>query len=155
MEELEHKEPMLPKDPLEEGKTELPVELPKKELPTKVEPEIESKISKQEVLKKIAEIKSPWQVVKNENGEDVIARVEPETQTKESVEEKTKLIFESGQQYSGWTITRTPKGFFQAEKTGIEKKLLGKTLVEMHDWIDRYEWKAGEGEGHIVQPTNK
>lgn len=41
------------------------------------ENEIESKASKKEVLKKVAEIESPWRVIKNENGEEIIARVAP------------------------------------------------------------------------------
>ena len=52
--------------------------------------EIKPVASKKEVLKKIAEIESPWTVKKNEKGEEVIARVAPAANTKKSKEKDSE-----------------------------------------------------------------
>jgi hypothetical protein len=54
------------------------------------EPTITSQASKSEVIKKVAEIASPWQVIKNERGEEVIARVSPTKTEKKSKEKDLK-----------------------------------------------------------------
>lgn len=48
--------------------------------------DIKPQASKKEVLTKIAEIDSPWKVVKNDKGEEIIARVAPAATTKKSKE---------------------------------------------------------------------
>lgn len=54
---------------------------------------IQSHASKADTIKKIAEIESPWKVIKDESGQEVIARVLPETtNTKESEEKKEEEI---------------------------------------------------------------
>lgn len=54
--------------------------------------EIKSQASKEEVIKKIAEIQSPWIVQKLADGTEVIARVDQLTNTKESEEDKTEEL---------------------------------------------------------------
>lgn len=53
--------------------------------------EIENKATKEDVIKKVAEIESPWKIIKDESGQDVIARVTPELK-KESEEDKKEEI---------------------------------------------------------------
>lgn len=53
--------------------------------------EIENHASKADVLKKVAEVQSPWQVIKDAEGNEVIARIETEKTVKESEEEKNDL----------------------------------------------------------------
>lgn len=50
--------------------------------------EIVAKVSKADTIKKVAEVDSIWKVIKDESGQDVIARVEPATNTKVSTEEE-------------------------------------------------------------------
>jgi hypothetical protein len=49
--------------------------------------EIENHATKADVLKKIAEIESPWIVTKDEKGNEVVARIDNQSNTKESKEE--------------------------------------------------------------------
>jgi hypothetical protein len=53
--------------------------------------EIQPHASKKEVLKKVAEIESPWKVVKNDRGEEIIARVAPVATEKISKEKEKEL----------------------------------------------------------------
>lgn len=50
--------------------------------------EIVAKVSKEDTIKKVAEVDSVWKVIKDEAGQDVIARVESATNTKVSTEEE-------------------------------------------------------------------
>jgi hypothetical protein len=50
--------------------------------------EIKSQVSKADVIKKVAEVQSPWQVIKDAEGNEVIARVEQPKNEKESEEDK-------------------------------------------------------------------
>jgi len=54
--------------------------------------EIENHASREQILIKIAEVVSPWQVTKDENGNEVIARVTEQGTTKESEETKKEDI---------------------------------------------------------------
>jgi hypothetical protein len=53
--------------------------------------EIKSQASKTDILKKVAEISSPWKIIVDENGQECIARVEQPTNNKESEDEKLDL----------------------------------------------------------------
>lgn len=53
--------------------------------------EIVPAASKKDVLKKVAEIDSPWKVVKNDKGEEIIARVAPVATEKKSKEKDKEL----------------------------------------------------------------
>jgi hypothetical protein len=57
-------------------------------------PEIQTHATKEEVLKilKKAEVQSPWAVIQDENGNDVIARIEQPTNIKESEEDLEKEL---------------------------------------------------------------
>jgi hypothetical protein len=67
------------------------------------EPEIETKASKADVIKKFAllsrhaEIDSPWGVRQNEKGEDIIARVSPTLREKKSKEKNKKVDIKSNE----------------------------------------------------------
>jgi len=83
----------LSKEPLHERDL---VTEPAKEDPSNrmLKEEIAPKASKSDVLKKIAEVSSPWVVTKDEQGNEVIAKVEQSTTTKESEEDKENLTSE-------------------------------------------------------------
>lgn len=53
--------------------------------------EIENRATKAEVLSKVAEISSPWKVITDEKGNEVVARISDEQVVKQSEEEKKDL----------------------------------------------------------------
>jgi hypothetical protein len=69
---------------------------PRIEVRKEASKEIQSHASKKNVLKKVAEVESPWKVMKDENGQEVIARVGIEDKNiKESEEATGKGSFKS------------------------------------------------------------
>lgn len=90
-------------EPLMEGmETEQAPAAPAAEIQKKDEaPEIMSKASRADVIKKFAllsvhaEIESPWRVVKNDKGEDIVARVAPTLREKKSREKNKKVDIQS------------------------------------------------------------
>jgi hypothetical protein len=64
----------------------------KERMPAHSYQEISNQASREEVIKKVAEVESPWKVIKDEAGQDVIARVEPETNQKESDEKEDETL---------------------------------------------------------------
>jgi hypothetical protein len=77
--------------------------------------EIKLQASKADTLKKIAEIQSPWQVIKDAEGNEVIARVEAVTNMKESEDDSKKEIIKSADH----THAPAPKD----EKLPVEKEI--------------------------------
>lgn len=80
--------------PSDKEKTEQMAGTGKEEEKGAIAEEIKSKASKEEIVAifKTAEVASPWVASKDEQGNDVIAKVEPETNTKESEKDKDDLV---------------------------------------------------------------